>query len=144
MGCAGSGTGEKQIREERGLVAAKRVKVLLIERSVNKCPLQHAEDQGDTMQTSTAFESIRLEVAEGVATLTLNRPDRLNSFTAAMHGEVRRALDIVRNDPAVRCFVLTGAGRGFCAGQDLGDRVVAPGAAPVDLGETIETHSMPL
>jgi 2-(1,2-epoxy-1,2-dihydrophenyl)acetyl-CoA isomerase len=89
------------------------------------------------------FESIRLQIADGVATLTLNRPERLNSFTVAMHGEVRAALDAVRGDAGVRCLVLTGAGRGFCAGQDLNDRAVAPGAA-VDLGHSIETYYKPL
>jgi 2-(1,2-epoxy-1,2-dihydrophenyl)acetyl-CoA isomerase len=89
------------------------------------------------------FESIRFEIAAGVATLTLSRPDRLNSFTVAMHGEVRAALDAVRADRSVRCLVLTGAGRGFCAGQDLNDRAVAPGAA-VDLGQSIETYYKPL
>ncbi len=91
-----------------------------------------------------SFETVRLDVADGVATLTLNRPDRLNSFTTAMHGEVRAALDVVVADPEVRCFVLTGAGRGFCAGQDLSDRAVAPGAAPVDLGTSIATYYKPL
>lgn len=91
-----------------------------------------------------SFETVRLDVADGVATLTLNRPDRLNSFTTAMHGEVRAALDAVVADPQVRCFVLTGAGRGFCAGQDLSDRAVAPGAAPVDLGTSIATYYKPL
>jgi 2-(1,2-epoxy-1,2-dihydrophenyl)acetyl-CoA isomerase len=89
------------------------------------------------------YETIRLEIADGVATLTLNRPDRLNSFTVAMHGEVRAALDAVRAERSVRCLVLTGAGRGFCAGQDLNDRAVAPGAA-VDLGHSIETYYKPL
>jgi 2-(1,2-epoxy-1,2-dihydrophenyl)acetyl-CoA isomerase len=91
-----------------------------------------------------SFETVRLDVADGVATLTLNRPDRLNSFTTAMHGEVRAAIDEVVRDPQVRCFVLTGAGRGFCAGQDLSDRAVAPGAAPVDLGTSIATWYKPL
>ena len=90
------------------------------------------------------YENIRFDVAAGVATLTLNRPERLNSFTVAMHGEVRAALDAVRADRSVRCLVLTGAGRGFCAGQDLADRAVAPGAAPLDLGESIERHYKPL
>ncbi len=94
------------------------------------------------------YQSIRLEVSRGVATLTLNRPERLNSFTVAMHGEVRAALDAIRADRAVRCLVLTGAGRAFCAGQDLADRAVAPGgeedAAPLDLGESIESHYKPL
>ncbi|MGZ8254269.1 MAG: 2-(1,2-epoxy-1,2-dihydrophenyl)acetyl-CoA isomerase PaaG [Burkholderiaceae bacterium] len=91
-----------------------------------------------------SFETVRVDVADGVATLTLNRPDRLNSFTAAMHDEVRVAIDEVVGDPAVRCLVLTGAGRGFCAGQDLSDRAVAPGDAPVDLGASIEKYYKPL
>ena len=90
------------------------------------------------------FETVRLDVADGVATLTLARPDRLNSFTVQMHGEVHDALARIRADRSVRCLVLTGAGRGFCAGQDLNDRAVAPGSAPVDLGESIERHYKPL
>ena len=90
------------------------------------------------------FETVRLEVADGVATLTLARPDRLNSFTVQMHGEVHHALSQVRANTAVRCLVLTGAGRGFCAGQDLADRAVDPGAAAVDLGESIEHFYKPL
>lgn len=92
----------------------------------------------------THYENIRLDVAAGVATLTLQRPDRLNSFTVAMHGEVRAALDAMRADKAVRCLVLTGAGRGFCAGQDLSDRAVAPGDAPLDLGASIDNYYKPL
>src|SRR5919206_354019 len=76
----------------------------------------------------------------GVARLILNRPDRLNSFTVEMHEEVADALS--RLDGA-RVLVLTGAGRGFCAGQDLGDRAVAPGEA-VDLGESVEQRYNPL
>lgn len=90
------------------------------------------------------FESVRLEMADGVATLTLNRPDRLNSFTVAMHGEVRAAIDAADADPSVRCLVLTGAGRGFCAGQDLADRAVAPGSDALDLGASIENYYKPL
>ncbi|MHB1870710.1 MAG: 2-(1,2-epoxy-1,2-dihydrophenyl)acetyl-CoA isomerase PaaG [Steroidobacteraceae bacterium] len=80
----------------------------------------------------------------GVARLTLNRPERLNSFTARMHEQLREALAAVEADPDVRVLVITGAGRGFCAGQDLGDRAVAPGGAPADLGESIERHYKPL
>lgn len=90
------------------------------------------------------YEAVRLETADGVATLTLHRPERLNSFTVAMHGEVRAAIDAVDADPAVRCLVLTGAGRGFCAGQDLSDRAVAPGSDALDLGASIENHYKPL
>lgn len=92
-----------------------------------------------------AYESIQLEIADGVATLTLNRPDRLNSFTAAMHAEVRDALAKVKDEAnGVRCLLLTGAGRGFCAGQDLSDRAVAPDAEMPDLGASIETNYNPL
>ena len=90
------------------------------------------------------FETVRLEVADGVATLTLARPERLNSFTVQMHAEVHDALARVRTQATARCLVLTGAGRGFCAGQDLNDRAVAPGAAAVDLGESIEHYYKPL
>jgi 2-(1,2-epoxy-1,2-dihydrophenyl)acetyl-CoA isomerase len=91
-----------------------------------------------------ACETIQFDVADGIARLTLNRPDRLNSFTVQMHDEVRQALEQVREDPACRVLVLTGAGRGFCAGQDLSDRAVAPGAAAPDLGESIELRYKPL
>lgn len=91
-----------------------------------------------------AYETILFEHIGGIARLTLNRPDRLNSFTAQMHGEVADALDIVETSKAVRVLVLTGAGRGFCAGQDLSDRAVAPGGEAVDLGESVERYYAPL
>lgn len=93
------------------------------------------------------YETILFDVADGVATLTLNRPDKLNSFNTRMHGEIADALQKVRNDDAIRCLLLTGAGRGFCAGQDLSDRRMDPSdpnAEPPDLGETIETLYNPL
>lgn len=90
-----------------------------------------------------SYESILYDNAGGVARITLNRPDRLNSFTASMHAEVRDALARVVPDGA-RVLVLTGAGHGFCAGQDLSDRAVAPDAAPVDLGDSIERNYRPL
>jgi 2-(1,2-epoxy-1,2-dihydrophenyl)acetyl-CoA isomerase len=89
------------------------------------------------------YETILLEIANGAARLTLNRPDRLNSFTVQMHDEVSRALEAVTKSDA-RVFVLTGAGRGFCAGQDLSDRAVAPGGEGVDLGESLEKRYNPL
>ncbi|MFT3729006.1 MAG: 2-(1,2-epoxy-1,2-dihydrophenyl)acetyl-CoA isomerase PaaG [Terricaulis sp.] len=89
------------------------------------------------------FETIKLEIGTGVARLTLNRPDRLNSFTVQMHDEVSRALEAVSKSEA-RVLVLTGAGRGFCAGQDLSDRAVAPGGEGIDLGESIEKRYNPL
>src|SRR4051812_23598291 len=85
------------------------------------------------------YETIQFEPGV-VARITLNRPDRLNSFTNAMHEELRDAL---ANLGQARVVVLTGAGRGFCAGQDLNDRAVAPCEA-VDLGETVEQSWNPL
>jgi 2-(1,2-epoxy-1,2-dihydrophenyl)acetyl-CoA isomerase len=95
-----------------------------------------------------SYQTILFEVADGIARLTLNRPDRLNSFNTVMHGEVRAALASLREDASgtaqARVLVLSGAGRGFCAGQDLGDRAVAPGGTAVDLGESIEKYYKPL
>ena len=86
------------------------------------------------------YETIQFEPGP-TARITLNRPDRLNSFTAQMHAELRDALD---NLGEARVVVLTGAGRGFCAGQDLNDRAVAGNDHPVDLGLTVETAWNPL
>ncbi len=93
---------------------------------------------------ATAFTTILFDISDGVATLTLNRPDRMNSFNTVMHGEVKSALDAVEADDSVRVLVLTGTGRGFCAGQDLSDRAVKPGAERVDLGASIENYYNPL
>ena len=93
-----------------------------------------------------SYQTLLFDVSDGIARLTLNRPDRLNSFNVEMHGEVRDALRRLAEaeDGAARVLVLTGAGRGFCAGQDLGDRAVASGEHPVDLGMTVETCWNPL
>jgi len=91
-----------------------------------------------------SYQHILFAVEGGIARLTLNRPDRLNSFNDAMHAEVREALSQVRADSSVRVLLLTGAGRGFCAGQDLGDRAVAPGSEAVDLGASIDRNYKPL
>ena len=90
-----------------------------------------------------SYQNILFAVEGGIARLTLNRPERLNSFNTEMHAEVRAALASLARSPA-RVLVLTGAGRGFCAGQDLNDRAVAPGAAAPDLAESIEKHYKPL
>src|ERR1700721_2160126 len=90
-----------------------------------------------------SYETILFEVDSGIARLTLNRPDKLNSFNTQMHGEVRQALSSIPESGA-RVLVLTGAGRGFCAGQDLGDRAVAPSSGGVDLGESLENRYNPL
>lgn len=94
-------------------------------------------------------ESLVLSAQSGaVRTLTLNRPAALNSFTTELHAQLLAALDAAAADAGVRCVVLTGAGRGFCAGQDLADPAVAPdltpGAAPKDLGAMIERFYKPL
>src|ERR1700676_3241408 len=91
-----------------------------------------------------SYQHILYVVEGGVARLTLNRPDRLNSFNDAMHAEVRDALSRVKASTDVRVLLLTGAGRGFCAGQDLSDRAVAPGSEAVDLGASIERNYKPL
>jgi 2-(1,2-epoxy-1,2-dihydrophenyl)acetyl-CoA isomerase len=91
-----------------------------------------------------SYQTILCDVSDGIARLTLNRPDRLNSFNVEMHGEVRDALSKLSQERAARVLVLTGAGRGFCAGQDLGDRAVAPGGQGVDLGESIDKYYKPL
>jgi len=91
-----------------------------------------------------SYQTIIFEASQGIARLTLNRPERLNSFNTVMHSEVQDALAAIRQDDSTRVLVLTGAGRGFCAGQDLGDRVVAPGGAPPDLGRSIENGYKPL
>ncbi|HEY0523738.1 MAG TPA: 2-(1,2-epoxy-1,2-dihydrophenyl)acetyl-CoA isomerase PaaG [Stellaceae bacterium] len=92
-----------------------------------------------------AFATILFDVADSVATLTLNRPDRLNAFSAEMHREVSEALVMVEGDSSIRALLITGSGRGFCAGQDLGDGLIArqEGDAP-DLGGALDQHYNPL
>ncbi|MBL8362320.1 MAG: 2-(1,2-epoxy-1,2-dihydrophenyl)acetyl-CoA isomerase [Rubrivivax sp.] len=90
-------------------------------------------------------EPLVLQRTQGaVRVLTLNRPAQLNSFTAAMHAELRTALDAAAADASVRALILTGAGRGFCAGQDLNDGMgSSPGQVP-DVGAVIEANYRPL
>lgn len=86
--------------------------------------------------------------AGAVRTLSLNRPAALNSFTTQLHEALMAELEAAAADESVRCVVLTGAGRAFCAGQDLADPSVAPdttpGAVPKDLGHVISTWYAPL
>jgi 2-(1,2-epoxy-1,2-dihydrophenyl)acetyl-CoA isomerase len=91
-----------------------------------------------------SYATILFECTAGIARLTLNRPERLNSFNTQMHEEVARALREVKENASCRVLILTGAGRGFCAGQDLGDRAVTARSAPADLGESIERYYKPL
>lgn len=90
------------------------------------------------------FTTIEFVIEDGLARLTLNRPDRLNSFNAQMHEEVRAAMETVHRDDGIRCLLISGNGRAFCAGQDLSDRDVAPGDDAPDLGETLERKYNPL
>jgi 2-(1,2-epoxy-1,2-dihydrophenyl)acetyl-CoA isomerase len=92
-----------------------------------------------TRKARMTYDTIQFEPG-AIARITLNRPDRLNSFTKAMHQELRDAMGEAQT---ARVIVITGAGRGFCAGQDLNDRAVAPGEA-VDLGDTVEVSWNPL
>lgn len=87
-------------------------------------------------------QTVLSALADGVLTLTLNRPEKLNSFNEEMHLALRAGFERARDD-AVRAVLLTGAGRGFCAGQDLGDRDPRKDAAPPDLGHTLETFYNP-
>jgi 2-(1,2-epoxy-1,2-dihydrophenyl)acetyl-CoA isomerase len=88
-------------------------------------------------------ELVLVDRREGYRVLTLNRPDRLNAFNEAMHAALQAALTDARSDTRCRALVLTGSGRGFCAGQDLSDRVFEPGQVP-DLSTTIERFYNPL
>lgn len=92
----------------------------------------------------TETNTILVSLTDGVLEITLNRPDKLHSFTPDMHAELRAALQRAYDEPEVRCVLLTGAGRGFCAGQDLGGRDPSKMDGPPDLGHTIETLYNPL
>lgn len=92
---------------------------------------------------ATTGDTVLLEINESAATITLNRPDVLNSFNAAMAGELQGHLEHVRHDSAVRAVLLTGAGRAFCAGQDLAD-VVPDGDNDLRLGEIVKQCYNPI
>jgi 2-(1,2-epoxy-1,2-dihydrophenyl)acetyl-CoA isomerase len=120
-----------------GLVDHKHFPQLLVDR-IKYCGMESNQESG--MQ----YTNILFDISNGVARLTLNRPDRLNSFNVAMHNEVRHAIEIVKADRAVRVLVISGAGRGFCAGQDLAERNATPGQVPADLGASVEKYYGPL
>jgi 2-(1,2-epoxy-1,2-dihydrophenyl)acetyl-CoA isomerase len=88
--------------------------------------------------------TVLFEHAQGIARITLNRPDRLNAFTQTMHAALRAAFDQAESDPATRVIVLAASGRGFCAGQDLADSGVDPTKGPVTLHDTLENNYKPL
>ena len=87
--------------------------------------------------------TVRLEVSGGIARIILDRPDKLNAFSRTMHAHRREAMDRVERDDAIRAVVLAGAGRAFCAGQDLADLSFEPGNM-TDLGELIHENFNPL
>lgn len=87
------------------------------------------------------YKNIQFDLNDAMARITLNRPDKLNSFTEAMHGELADAINRAQAEGA-RVLVLTGNGRGFCAGQDLSERQMSAGS--VDLGETVGKFYAPL
>jgi len=90
------------------------------------------------------YNTIEFVISEGVATLTLNRPKSLNSFTVEMHTEIKAVMDQVVRQKEIRCLVITGAGRGFCAGQDLGDRASSGDGDAPDVGASVEKYYNPL
>ncbi|MCB1425277.1 MAG: 2-(1,2-epoxy-1,2-dihydrophenyl)acetyl-CoA isomerase PaaG [Zhengella sp.] len=91
-----------------------------------------------------AEQCVLSERRDGYTVITLNRPDKLNAFNVEQHEQLRAALGECAGDPGCRAVLLTGAGRGFCAGQDLADRDAGMDGASPDLGETIETFYNPL
>ncbi len=95
------------------------------------------------MLAGMEYSSIKLEIAGGVGRLTLNRPEKLNSFTAAMHRELAAALGELKAANDLRVVVLTGAGRAFCTGQDLKDAEIVGGARE-DFARAIELYYAPL
>jgi 2-(1,2-epoxy-1,2-dihydrophenyl)acetyl-CoA isomerase len=93
------------------------------------------------------YNTIQIEIKKSIACITLNRPDKLNSFNVEMHTELSQAFDQVAADKAINAIILTGAGRGFCAGQDLSDRAVKSDqetAQAVNLGASVEKYYNPL
>lgn len=90
------------------------------------------------------YETIVFDYRDCVGYITLNRPDKLNSFTGQMHSELRDVLDFLESRADLRGVILTGAGRGFCAGQDLGERQPLEPGQFRDLGEALEKNYKPL
>src|ERR1700752_2884576 len=90
------------------------------------------------------MSSILVSQADGVLGITLNRPEKLNAFNPEMHQLLRQAIERAADEDGIRAVLLTGSGRGVWAGQDLAERNVSPGAAPLDLSVSIGSHYNPL
>src|SRR5262245_47653015 len=88
-------------------------------------------------------QAVLSTVESGVLRITLNRPERLNAFNLEMHAGLAAAFDQAEREVAIRAVLITGAGRGFCAGADLQERRFEPGA-PIDLGESLDKRYNPL
>jgi len=93
---------------------------------------------------TNTYNTIAFEIDAGLAVLTLNRPEKLNSFNTQMFADIRNAFKQIKSDKSVRCLLITGAGRAFCAGQDLGDRAVLSDEERPDLGQSVENNYNPL
>jgi len=106
--------------------------------------MQHPGCNKQAENTNMNYNTIEFVISEGVATLTLNRPKSLNSFTVEMHTEIKAVMDQVVRQKEIRCLVITGAGRGFCAGQDLGDRASSGDGDAPDVGASVEKYYNPL
>jgi 2-(1,2-epoxy-1,2-dihydrophenyl)acetyl-CoA isomerase len=89
------------------------------------------------------FKTIKLSFNGAVATLSLNRPERLNALNATVHAEIRDALSAVEGNAAIRCLVITGEGRAFCSGQDLTERVMSENTQ-IDTGASLDRDYNPL
>jgi 2-(1,2-epoxy-1,2-dihydrophenyl)acetyl-CoA isomerase len=103
-----------------------------------------AHDPSAAQAASPVFETLRYAVADGVARITLDRPDRLNALTARMHAELRQVLSGAAGDDAVQVVVLTGEGRAFSSGQDLTEDLPRNAEGRVDLGPPLERDYNPL
>jgi 2-(1,2-epoxy-1,2-dihydrophenyl)acetyl-CoA isomerase len=88
--------------------------------------------------------SVLVSLDAGVLAVTLNRPEKLNALNPEMHERLREAFERAAHQPEVRAVLLSGTGRGFCTGQDLAERDVSPGAAPIDLSVSLGSHYNPL
>ena len=88
------------------------------------------------------MEPVLVSLEAGVLRVTLNRPEKLNAFNPALHKGLADAMTRAETEAPIRCLLVTGAGRGFCAGQDLGERDMK--AAVIDLGSGLETWYNPL